>query len=183
MANPSLGAGSRSDAEEARVASIAEGEITWTDIRDPTPTEMAMLERDYHFHSLDLDDCLSARQLTKVEDHGDHIFVALHFPDQVGKVIVSKQVSMFLAKDYIVTIHPSSFKPISVLFQSCRDDEKERSTLMKSSAYLAYKIIDRSVDGLFSILDNVETSLDSIEAVVFDEVKSSATAINAVRRQ
>jgi magnesium transporter len=157
--------------------------MTWTDILDPTPNEMAKLARDYHFHPLDLDDCLSVRQLTKVEDHGDHIFITLHFPDQVGRVIVSRQVSMFLGKDYLVTIHPSSFKPPSALFQSCRDDEKGRSALMQSSAYLAYKIIDMSVDGLFSILDDVETSLGSIEAVVFDEVKSSASAINAARRQ
>ena len=54
---------------------------------------------------------------------------------------------------------------------------------MQSSAYLAYRIIDSSVDGLFSILDNVEASLGSIEAVVFDESKSSASAINAARRQ
>jgi magnesium transporter len=183
MVSPSPGPSSRTGAEVGKVASIVNGEITWTDILDPTPAEMAMLARDYHFHPMDLDDCLSARQLTKVEDHGDHIFITLNFPDQVGKVIVSRQVSMFLARDYLVTIHPSSFKPPSELFQSCRDDEKERAALMKSSAYLAYKIIDSSVDGLFSILDNVEASLRSIEAVVFDEVKSSSIAINAARRQ
>jgi magnesium transporter len=90
---------------------------------------------------------------------------------------------MFLGKDYLISIHPSSFKILSAMFQSCRDDEKERSALMKSSAYAAYRIIDRSVDDMFSILDNVQTSLDSIEAVVFDEKKSSAVAINAARRQ
>ena len=154
------------------------------DIIDTPTTEMAMLALDYHFHSLDLEDCLSVIQLTKVEDHGDHIFITLHFPDQVGQdVIVSRQVSMFLGKDYLVTVHPSSFKTLSTLFQSCRIDEKERSALLQSSAYLAYRMIDGSVDNLFSILDNVQASLGSIEEVVFNEVKSSASAINAARRQ
>jgi magnesium transporter len=54
---------------------------------------------------------------------------------------------------------------------------------MKSSAYMAYRIIDMLVDGIFSILDDVQTTLDSIEAVVFDEKKSSAAVINAARRQ
>ena len=75
--SPSLGPGSKTDAEGGRVASIASGEMTWMDILDPTPNEMAMLSRDYHFHPLDLDDCLSVRQLTKVEDHGDHLFITL----------------------------------------------------------------------------------------------------------
>src|SRR3984893_5903755 len=183
MASPSRGPGSRSDIEDGKVASITNGEWIWMDILDPTPTEMAMLARDYHFHPLDLEDCLSVRQLTKVEDHGDHIFITVNFPDQVGQVRAPINVSMFLARDYLVTIHPSSFKPPSALFQSCRYDEKERSALMQSSAYLAYRIIDGSVDGLFSILDNVEASLRSIEEVVFDEVKSSASAIYAARRQ
>ena len=55
--------------------------------------------------------------------------------------------------------------------------------MMKSSAYLACRIIDRMTDGIFSILENVQASLDSIEAVVFDEKKSSARAINSARRQ
>jgi len=166
------------------MASITKGDITWTDIQEPTSTEMALLARDYDFHSLDLEDCLSPRQLTKLEDHGDHIFITLHFPGQIGQdVIVSRQVSMFLGKDFLVTMHPSNFNAFSSLFQACRDDETERSGLMKSSAYLAYKLIDRSIDDLFSILDNVQTSLRSIEAVVFVEVKSSASAINAARRQ
>jgi magnesium transporter len=54
---------------------------------------------------------------------------------------------------------------------------------MRSSAYLAYAIIDRLVDGLYTILDDVQASLDRIEAVVFDEVKSSAGAINSARKE
>ena len=154
------------------------------DVLDPTPTEMAVLARDYHFHSLDLGSCLSTMQLTKMEDHEEYFFITLQIPDQVGKgVIDSNQVSMFLGKDYLVTIHPSSLKTLSALFQSCRDDEKERSAFMKSSAYVACRIIDVIADGIFSILDNVQLTLNSIEAVVFDEKKSSARAINVARRQ
>ena len=80
--------------------------MTWVDIVDPTPVETAILARRYPFHALDLEDCLSKRQLTKVEDHGNHLFVMLHFPDKDSKgVIFSDQVCMFLGKDYLVTLH------------------------------------------------------------------------------
>ncbi len=184
MASPTPGPNSKSDTEDGKVSSITGGGITWIDILDPTAAEMAMLARDYHFHSLDLDSCLSTMQLTKVEDHEEYFFIMLQIPVQVGQgVINSDQVSMFLGKDYLVTIHPSSLKSLSAMFQSCSDDEKERSTFMKSSAYLAYRIIDRMSDGISAILDNVQASLNSIEAVVFDEKKSSARAINLARRQ
>jgi magnesium transporter len=184
MASPPQGSGSMGDTEDGKVNSLKYGEMTWTDILDPTQTEMAMLARQYHFHPLDLESCLSERQLAKVEDHEDHFFISLHFPDQVGAgVIVSRQISMFLGKDYLVTIHLSSFKTPSAIFQSCKDDEKQRMAFMKSPAYLAYRIIDKLVDGIFSILDDVQDSLDGIEAIVFDEKRSSASAINNARRQ
>jgi magnesium transporter len=160
------------------------GGITWTDIVDPTEADMTMLSRDYHFHPLDLEDCLSKRQLTKVEDHGEHMFISLHFPEELGGgIIVSRGISMFLGKDYLVTIHQSSFKELSKLIQSWMANGKERNVHMRSSAFLAYAIIDRLVDGLYTILDDVQASLDRIEAVVFDEVKSSAGAINSARKE
>jgi magnesium transporter len=154
------------------------------DVTDPGSTELATLARDYHFHQLDLDACTSTAHLTKMEDHDEYFFMTLQVPDRDSLgTIVSDQVVVFLGADYLVTVRPSSLKAVSVLLQSCKDDEKQRSAIMKSSAYVAYQIIDRLVDGVFSILNDVQAGLDSIEAVVFDEKKSSARAINIARRQ
>ena len=173
-----------SEDRDRKINSVANGETTWVDVIDPGPGEIATLARDFHFHPLDLDACISTMHLTKMEDHDDYFFITLQAPDQPGPgVIVSNQVVMFLGADYVVSVHPSGLKTLSSLFQSCKDDEKQRATLMKSSGYLAYRIIDRLVDGIFSILNNVQASLDGIESVVFDERKSSARAINTARRQ
>jgi magnesium transporter len=173
-----------SEDKGGQITSIANGETRWVEVTDPGPTEIATLLRDFHFHPLDLEACISKLHLTKMEDHDDYFFITLQVPDQVDSgAIVSNQVVVFLGADYIVTVHPSGLKTLSALFQSCKDDEKQRAALMKYSAYLAYQIIDRLVDGIFTILNSVQTSLDSIENVVFDEKKSSARPINAARRQ
>lgn len=167
-----------------KIASILSGQTTWVDVTDPGPAELARLARDYHFHPLDLDACTSTAHLTKMEDHDEYFFITVQVPDRAGNgAIVSNQVVMFLGADYLVSVRPSSLKTVSALFQACMDDENQRSAVMKSSAYLAYRMIDGLVDGVFSILNDVQTSLDSIEAVVFDEKKSSARAINIARRQ
>ena len=181
MASP---ARRESKTEDGKISSITYAGLVWSDITDPNPAAMAILARDYRFHSLDLDSCLSTMQLTKIEDHDDHLFVVLQIPllgDQ--GIIGCEQVSMFLGNNYLVTLHPSSLSTISTLFQSCMDNEKDRSALMKSSAYLAYRIIDNLADDISAILDNVQTSLNSLESVVFNEKKSSARPINLARRQ
>ena len=164
--------------------SLVNGDVKWVDISDPTESDVAALGRDYRFHPLDLEDCLSGRQLTKVEDHGEHFFIMLHFPveDDQG-MISSYQLSMFLGRNYLVSLHPAGCKTVSDLFQSATQDEQKRGELMRSSTYLGYKIIDELVESIFSILDDVQASLDTIEASVFDEKKSSADAINRARRK
>jgi magnesium transporter len=169
---------------ETKFRSITYGGVTWVDVIDPTPTETAILERDYRFHPLNLEECLSKRQLDKVETFEDYLFIILHFPVRDAQGIIhSDQLSMFVGKNFLVTLHPSSLKVTPELFRICEEDVKHRKTLMKSSAYLTYRIIDKLVDSMFSILDNVQNELDDIEPLVFDKKKSSAIAITHVRRR
>ena len=184
MASSGKNLGSKSFTEGGKIRSVTSGGVTWADIVDPTQTEIAMLAKDYPFHPLNLEDSLSRRQLTKVEEHEEYLFIALRFPveDSQG-IISSNQVSMFLGKNYLVTLHPDKLSALSELFQTCKEDGQEQKVLMKSTAYLAYRIIDRLTESMFLILDDVQGGLDDIEAKVFDEKKSSANAINHVRRQ
>jgi magnesium transporter len=166
-----------------RVASVVSGGLKWTDISDPTEADTEALAREYGFHPLDLADCLAGK-VTKVEDRGDHMFLLLHFPEQEGGgIIFANRVSMFLGKDYIVTLHPSGLVPVTELFAACKAGEERRQAIMKSSPFVAYELIDDLAGSIFSVLDHVQSELDDIEAVVFDETKSQAKAINHARRE
>ncbi|MGD0637252.1 MAG: magnesium transporter CorA family protein [Nitrososphaerales archaeon] len=180
MAIPQTGQSSQSS---GTLQSIVSGRLKWTDMADPTVDDTVLLGRDYGFHPLDLQDCLSGK-VTKVEDHGEHIFLLLHFPEEDAQGLVTQnRLSMFLGKDYIVTLHSGNLAPLVQLFASCRDDPEKRASFMKSSAYVAYRIIDALVAGVFTILDDVQGKLDEIESVVFDETKSQAVPINHARHQ
>jgi magnesium transporter len=166
-----------------RLQTVSGDGLKWTDIADPTAADMALLRREYDFHPLDLQDCLTGK-VTKVEDHGDHMFLLLHFPEKDDQgLIVPNRVSMFLGKHFLVTVHPGNVSSILQLLESCRDDEQTRVSHMKSSSYLAYRIIDGLTGAIFSLLDEVQADLDQIEAVVFDEKASQAVPINHARRQ
>jgi len=168
---------------DGRISAITGSGMTWTDILDPKPSDLDTLANDYHFHSLDLESCLSTEQLTKLEDHEDYFFIMVQIPVQDDQGLVGcKQVSMFLGKNYLITLHPSSLHTITTLFQEYSGSAKYRDGL-KSSVYLAYRIIDDLTDGISTILDNVQASLNKIETVVFNEKKSSARTINLARRQ
>ncbi len=158
--------------------------LTWTDVENPAEEEIAQLGKEYPFHPLNLDDCLSRRQLPKVDDYEDHVYVLLQFPiyDEKKRLMRESQVSMFLGKDYVVTIHEQELQSLGNLFQECQADEGKRSEFMKSSTNLFYHVIDTLVNDLFPVLKRVRGDLEEIEDKVFDARVSVALELSRQRR-
>ncbi|MEM1534697.1 MAG: CorA family divalent cation transporter [Nitrososphaerota archaeon] len=74
------------------------------------------------------------------------------------------QIGVFLGKNYLVTVNQSDVKPLSALFQTCRDNAARRQDIMgRGPAYILYTILDRLVDDLFPMLDNLMQELEAIE--------------------
>ena len=171
--------------KEGKLEPISHKGVTWVDVENPTRKEMSILAQDYPFHHLNLDDCISKIQLTKIDQHEEYLFILVHFPsygDQQG-LVVSNQISIFLGKDYLVTLHQGD-KSLEEMFQTCKKDEHQRQAFMgKSSAYLLYHVIDRLVDDLFPMLDKVMSNLDDIEDKVFDERMSAVREVSRLRRE
>lgn len=172
--------------KEGKLEAIAHQGVTWVDVVNPTRKEINALAQNYPFHHLNLEDCLSKIQLTKMDQHEEYLFVLLHFPGfrTEGGNVVSNQISIFLGKDYLVTLHKGEFKSLVDMFQACKTDEQQRQAFMgKSSGFLLYRIIDKLVDDLFPMLDKVMSDLDDIEDKVFDERVSTVGEVSRLRRE
>ncbi len=145
---------------------------------------MSRLGQEYSLNPLNLDDCLSKRQLPKVDDYEDNLFVLLQLPiyDAGSRLVHESQMSMFLGKNYLITVHQKELKNLGDLFRGLQSDVGKREALMKSTTHLFYHIIDALVDDLCPLLYKVATELDEIEDRVFDERVSVAKEINRQRR-
>ena len=166
---------------------ITNASLTWIDIQNPTHDKIDILGQKYAFHELNLEDCLSKRQIPKMDKYGDHIFVVLHFPTidkEKSTTLRFSQLSIFAGINYLVTIHQGDLKPLVEMFELCKYSEKYRSTQMgKSSGYLLHSIIDTLVDDLAHILMKVIGNLDDIEDAVFDDKVAIVKEISLLRRE
>lgn len=154
------------------IKTLTYGKVTWIDIEKPTEAETQYLAQNYPFHKLELDDCLSRIQRPKVDiDEEDrYIFLVLHFPvfNKQARVTMASQVSAFLGKDYLITLHNGDLKPVIKLFADCETNEQTRREKMgHSSGYLLYTILDRLVDYCFPILNKIGSNIDAVEEIVF----------------
>lgn len=166
---------------EEKVQEISGAGLTWINIERPSQRECDMLGQRYHFHQLELEDCLSKRQLNKIEQYEDHLFIILHFPflSEQSRVYVSSQVSVFLGGDYLVTVHQGNLRPILELFQACKNDKR---LLENSPGFLFYRILDGLVDSVFPVLEKVMADLEGIEDQVFDEKVEAVHEVTTLRR-
>jgi magnesium transporter len=166
---------------------ITNNGFLWTDIQKPTNEKMTLLAKNYNFHELNVEDCLSQVQIPKVDRYEDHLFIILHFPTtaEKDKTLPSfSQLSIFAGRNYLVTIHQGDLKPLDDIFQLCKQSDKQRQVLMgKSPGYLLHSIIDALVDDLLHILNKIIGNLDDLEESVFNDRKSDVKAISLLRRE
>jgi magnesium transporter len=167
------------------IESVTLGELTWLNIEKPTTQETQYLAQHYHFHTLDLDDTLSHLQRPKIDEYEDYLFIVLHFPvwHRETQVATASQVSLFVGKNYVVTLHNGEIRLLGELFHNCKNSDNARQENMsQGSAFLAYKIIDILVDRCFTILDRILSWTDAVENAVFDENIEVAVELAHLRR-
>jgi magnesium transporter len=171
--------------KQLNLKTITWGDLTWVDILQPTEETKKYLAEHYNFHPLDLDDCLSRRQLSKVEEYPQYLFVIFHLPvyDKVTRVSTRRQWSAFVGDKFLVTLRPGELKTLDELFRECELSEEARQEyLSHGSGYLLYRILDRALDSYFPVLDKIMSLTEDIEDSVFNEEVETAKELSILRR-
>jgi len=173
---------------ENKIETIQGEKFVWIDLQNPDRNDVEELAKKYNFNSLNIEDCMTKFELPKLDSYDDHFFVILHFPPLSQKIGISKnsQLSIFIGKDFLVTVHQGDLKPLVELVDICKtnsDQQRKDRLLGKSSGLLLHEIIDVLVDDLLHTSRKIIANLDEIEDRVFDEVKPVARSIALLRRE
>lgn len=125
----------------------------------------------FGFHRLALEDVVNVHQRAKVDDYGDNLFIVSRMAHDTDP-ICTEQLSIFLGKDYVVT------------FQDMPGDSLEpvRERLRKAIGrirysppdYLAYALLDATIDGYYPVLEGVSDRLEHVEEEVLERADEAA---------
>ncbi len=172
--------------EQLNLESLTWGNLTWVNIEGPTEQETAYLAQNYHFHPLDLDDCLSRIQRPKIDEYKDYLFLVFHFPvfNKEARVTTPSQLSVFIGENYLITLHKGELKPLVKLFRECQiDEESQQEYFSQGSGYLLYRLVDRLVDYCLPILNKIGGSIEDVEDSIFsDRMRGAVKEISVLRR-
>lgn len=175
----------QSERKQLNLKTVTWGDLTWVDIVQPTKDVTEYLADHYNFNPLDLEDCLSPRQLSKVEEYPEYLFVIFHLPvyEKARRVSTWKQWSVFVGDKFLITLHSGEYRVLDGLFRECELSEEAREKhLSHGSAYLLYHIFDMALDAYFPVLDKIISLMDNIEDIVFSEEAEAAEELSILRR-
>lgn len=156
--------------------------VTWINIVDLDEKDIPTMERLFKLHPLALEDSLDETQLPKVDEYDEEIFI-------VSKVIHwdrdseyrGDQLSMFLSRKFVITIHREELPQLAEVKQRLR---KGSPRMLKGGPdHLALNILDAIVDSYLPTLDRLSDLMDELEDEVVDRPKGDVLPkIHAARR-
>ena len=171
---------------DAYLKSMPSQGVLWLDVDGLG--DISLLEKlGQHFglHPLSLEDVLNIPQRPKLEDYETYHFLIMRMaivqePEErlTGK---TEQVSLFLGLSYVLTFQE---RPGDV-FEPVRERIRQaRGKIRRSGAdYLAYALLDATIDGFFPLLEDLGERLEELEdAVLSTTERQTLEKIYAVRR-
>lgn len=144
--------------------------LTWIDVEDPDTNTLLALKEEHGFHELDIEDCLSENQRSKVDEYHDYLFTILHIPfyDKRKQRIVGEEVDIFIKSNLLITVHWGGLKPLNDFYDRLEKNIEDRKKMMgHSSGYLLYEVIDHLFGSLFPLLDQIESNVNTLEQEAF----------------
>jgi magnesium transporter len=141
--------------------------VVWVDVSDPTGQDFHELAKEFGFHPLSMEDCRSAHQRPKIEEYEGYYFIVLYeamLNDEQGLEL--RELSIFLGKNYLVTVHSQPIRAIETAERLWRgwSDLAHRGT-----GLLTYLLIDSIVDDYLPLLDALSDRIDELEDQIFGD--------------
>jgi len=157
-------------------------QLTWINITGAhNPDLLKKLGDHYNIHPLSLEDVLNTGQRPKWETNTDYDFIILYL-FAARKEISSRQVSIFLGSNYLLTLVESEHDGLDLVRE--RLHQGSGSIRRRGLDYLCYCVCDALIDGYSPLLENLGARLDDLEdKLVGDPKRTILSEIHYLKRE
>ena len=159
--------------------------VTWMNIDELSePGIVAGLGASLHFHPLMQEDILNTDQRTKLEDHGDHLYIVLKMLDWDAQrdAMDVEQLSLVLGANYVLSFQERA----GDFFDPLRNRIRQNAGRVRKLGpdYLAYCLLDLTLDHYFIVLEKLGERIERVEdAVMTRPRRETLSEIHALKRE
>jgi len=143
--------------------------LSWYALDNPDSPQLDELAQRFHLHPLHVEDCRSHGERIKAEQMPDYLFVILRSVERLKETRVDFQkVSIFVGRDFCITIADSACPGIKNALQRARSKEPD-----ERPSRILYIVFDTLIDSYVSALDWFAEEIDRLEDSVLDHPETS----------
>jgi magnesium transporter len=157
-------------------------QLRWVDVDGLDPYVVSQLQRAFGFHTLAAEDVLHVPQRPRVDAYTDHLFIVARMFSWRDERLVSEQISLFMRPGLLV-----SFQELDEdVWNPIRDRMQYESSKLREcdASYLAYALLDATVDHCFPILERYGEMLDHLEdSVLMSNADNLLQEVHAIKRE
>jgi magnesium transporter len=173
MAHTRLYRGGKLELEDFPVKDISEyiedpEAVVWLDYCEPTGEELATISEELKLHPLAVEDAVTEHQRPKLDRYESHLFVSaysLHLDVASGELQTS-EVGVFVLPRALVTVRKDEGVDIAGVLERW-DESKDLAE--HGVSFLLWGLLDDIVDGHFEAVQSLDTELESLEDLLFDD--------------
>jgi magnesium transporter len=173
--------------------------LLWLDVDTSVSRDLTLLQREFGFHTLTLEDALRTHQRPKVESYDGYTFLVFYKAtlrkrasrtlrsqarrrarlreeharprDSAPDLIELHQVAFFIGRNYLVTVHHGA---LSELEEVSKRWHENFAKINRSVGSLVYSLLDAIVDDYFPVIDKVADLVEDVEQSVFEDFDEGA---------
>ncbi|GAA3749884.1 magnesium transporter CorA family protein [Plantactinospora mayteni] len=148
--------------------------VIWLDICRPTGDDLTLLAEELGMHQLAVEDVVQQAQRAKLDRYDTHLFLNTYMVrlDAAGG-LTDNEVSAFIKPRALVTVrYTDRFDIREVL---ARWDESV-DLASHGVAFLLYGLLDTLIDGHFSAVQQLDATLERVQAAMFKQGPSGGAA-------
>lgn len=142
--------------------------LLWVDLATADPEGRPLLEQDFGFHPLAIDDCYNGHLDTpKIDDYDTYLFIqaqSIDYSMQANRLVLT-ELGLFLGPHYVVTIRETPIDPVDQLLTRAAENSH---VMARGADFLTHTILDVMVDQILPAAEEMDEKLDDLERDILD---------------
>jgi magnesium transporter len=132
----------------------------WIELQSPDSQTIRKLGEEFGLHELALEDAIATRQRPKLEEYGEHLFIALRTVQLWQERVELGETHLFVGANFVIAIRHDNgcgYQRVAERLNTLRNGHKI------GASYTLYLMLDLIVDQLRPVIERMQASFQTLE--------------------
>jgi magnesium transporter len=135
----------------------------WVELNSPDSTTVSRQGEQFGLHELALEDAISTHQRPKLEEYGEHLFIAVRTVQRWEGRLELGETHLFAGRNFVIAIRHGSGGGYGRVAERLR---AAKNGARPGSPYALYLVLDIIVDQFKPVIDGLHERFQSLESLL-----------------